>query len=211
MPKIVLIHGFAAGLTAPFIRPPFGPSASFEAFKELVEKGEAVSFPWGIEQQVNPLKLLNPLFLLGHYEKERALAQARETHERLKTFLEQIQPEKIICHSMGCFLLNNYLENFSLPKSVKAIVFSQSDDTDFPFPSSSSSPSNPSSPFIHNLYCPWDPTLWVSCLYHKKQRAGLWPARQTSVKNVFVPLVRPINFHTNTICDPWLVDYVSKL
>jgi len=200
MSKIVLIHGYAVDLTTPFFRSPFGPSASFSAFDEIVTSKEAVVFPWGIERQVNLFQILNPFFLINHYEDEKFLAQARETHERLREFLEHEQPEIIICHSLGCFLLNNYLKNFTLLKSVRAIVVSQSDDTVFP-----------TSISVHNLYCPWDPTLIVSSIYNKKWRAGLRPARQNNVRDIFFPLYLPINLHTSAIRDKKLIKLVNNL
>lgn len=208
MSKFVLIHGFAIGLTTPIFRPPFGPSAGFYAFDKTVESGEAVVFPWGIERQVNLFQILNPFFLANHYEDEKFLAQARETRERLRAFLEREQPEIIVCHSMGCFLLNKYLENFTLPKSVRAIVFSQSDDIISPPPLT---PSTPSSLSTHNLYCPWDPTLLISSIYNKKWRAGLRPARQKGVWDIFFPLVLPFNFHTSGLRDKKLVKFVQQI
>jgi hypothetical protein len=109
MSKKVLLHGFAVHLTSPVVRLPLGPAASFEIFKDEVESGEAVVFPWGLKKEVSVFCLLNPFFLLNFYRAEKKIAADPNTLLRLKKFIEFEQPEEIICHSLGCFMMNNFL------------------------------------------------------------------------------------------------------
>jgi len=204
--KTVLIPGFAVGLTTPIFRPGFGVSAGFSAWKKPITAGEAAVFYWGINRQVNLWQILNPFFLRDHYEDEKILAQATETFERLRVFLEQAQPTKIVCHSMGGFLLNQYCKKFSLPSSVKKIFLVQSDlsikdKINFPVDDLS----------VYNIFCPWDPTLLISWLYNRVWRVGLGPIKVKGFKNISFPLFRPLNLHTSSIRDPGLVSLIEKI
>jgi hypothetical protein len=203
MSKIILIPGFAVGLASPIVRRPLGTSASFTVFNAFMESGEAAVFHWGIEQQVNFFQLINPVFLFRHYEKEKKLAQSTEVLESLHQFLIKNQPEIIVAHSMGVFLLNNYLQKFALPESIKKIVWVQSDDSRQRKINLSVS--------VCNLYCPWDPTLLVSSIYNRCWRVGLRKIKNDQVENILFPLWRPINLHTSSIRDRRLVKFISSL
>jgi len=200
MSKIFLIHGFAVGLTAPIFRCGFGISAGFRIFEDLILKKEAVVFRWGIDSRVNPFRFLNPFFLLNYYEDEKFLAQAFETHKRLEEFLEKEKPEVIVCHSMGCFLLNEYLKNNQLPSSVRTIVFNQADiakneEIKIELP-------------VYNFYCPWDPTLIASSIYNRAWRGGLGQLKKENVKNVLFPLWCLPNLHVSAIRDERFVRHI---
>ncbi|OGL97485.1 hypothetical protein A2318_02305 [Candidatus Uhrbacteria bacterium RIFOXYB2_FULL_45_11] len=203
MSRIVLLHGFAVHLTAPVLRPPFGPSASMTAFDKLVSTGEAKVFPWGIERNVSPIELLNPSVIQKLYKEELDLIHSNELQTNLKLFLEQEQPKIVVCHSMGCTFLQLYLAHFSLPSSVKSIVMIQSDlpiNTSF----------HTSVP-IHHLYCPWDPTLILSSVTNKSLRAGLLASKNSNVQNILFPLVRISNLHTSSIRDKKLIAFINSL
>jgi hypothetical protein len=203
MSRIVLLHGFAVHLTAPVLRPPFGPSASMTAFDKLVSTGEARVFPWGIDRKVSPVELLLPRVIQKLYKEELDLIHTNELQTNLKLFLEQEQPETIVCHSMGCELLQLHLENFTLPSSVKSIVVIQSD-----LPISTSFRTTVP---IYHLYCPWDPTLILSSVTNKSIRAGLLASKNSNVQNVLFPLVRISNLHTSSIRDKKLLDFINSL
>lgn len=201
MSKIVLLHGFAVHLTAPIVRPPFGPSASMSAFDELVSAGEARVFPWGITQHVKPWQLLNPLLIQNLYRDEYKLIQSLKLQRALQLFLEQEKPSVIVCHSMGCSLLQIYLEKFTLPSSVKSIVLVQSD--------LAATKQLHTDAEINHLYCPWDPTLLLSSLVSNNLRAGLCKSKQAGVNNILFPLVTLPNLHTSSICDKKLLKFVT--
>jgi hypothetical protein len=202
MSKIALLPGFAVGLTSS-LRPSLGPTAGFRAFASLIQSGEAAVFPWRIERRVPPWILLNPFFLRAHYRAELALAGAATTHRRLADFLAKEKPAVVVCHSMGCFLLNEYLKENSLPSSVKNIVMVQSD---LPV----TAKANGRAPAVYNLYCPWDPTLLISLMNSEVLRAGQTSWRQPHVRNILFPLRRPFNLHTSSIRDPKLVAFVRS-
>ena len=202
MSKIILIHGFGIGITAPFLRRGFGESAGFAAFNEMIVGGEAAVFYWGIKKQVSPWKILNPIFWLNLYEDEKILSQATATHRQLHDFLFYEQPEIIVSHSMGCFLLNEYLKQNSLPSSVKRIFFVQSD-------LSRRAKLNTNLPII-NIYCFWDSTLLLSAIYNHERRGGLLPIKGVSVKNIFTPLWRLPNPHNNILHCPRLVKFIVE-
>lgn len=258
MSKTLLIHGFAIGLTAPFIRRPFGPSAGFSAWdKQVIDeeitylgvKGRlgvigakvrnfflrkifnflalkapkrlnalmsletsksddsgSVVFHWGITRRVNPFRLFDPFLWRDHYEDEKFLAQAAETFERLQIFLEKEKPAVIVCHSMGCFLLNEFCKNFVLPTSVRTIVLIQSD-------LSTKEPLNflTKDLSIYNVYCPWDSTLLLSAIYNRSWRVGLGSVKIEGVKNIFFPLFRSVNLHMSSIRDSRLVELVDSI
>ena len=203
MSKIVLLHGFAVGLTAPIVRPPFGASASLEAFEKDVFTGRATVFPWGIERKVQPWELLNPFLFDKLYLEESNLVHSDKLQSELHHFFEEQQPSVIVAHSMGCLLLQLYLEKFTVPSSVKSIVLVQSD-----LPASVSLRTTIP---IYHLYCPWDPTLLVSSTINKTMRAGLQPTKQPGVKDILFPLKQLPNLHTSSICDKKLVKFVDSL
>ncbi|MCX6715079.1 MAG: hypothetical protein NTX72_04670 [Candidatus Uhrbacteria bacterium] len=202
MSKIVLLHGFAVHLTAPIVRPAFGPSASMSAFDELVSTGEARVFPWGIAKRVKPWQLLNPLLIQQLYQDEYKLIQSLELQRTLQLFLEREKPSMIVCHSMGCSLLQNYLEKFTLPSSIKSIVLVQSD--------LAATKKLRTNVTLHHLYCPWDPTLLLSSLVSNHLRAGLCKSKQAGVNNILFPLTTFPNLHTSSICDKKLPEFVTR-
>ncbi len=203
MSKIVLLHGFAVNLTAPLVRPPFGPSASFSALKELVSTGEACVFRWGIPLHVPPWKLLDITFLQKLYQDEFKLIHSDVLQTRLRAFLEHERPSLIVCHSMGCSLMQSYAEKFSLRSSVKSVAFIQSD-----LPASVRFQSTVP---LYHLYCPWDPTLFVSSIKNKSIRAGLQKSTYPNVTNILFPLTHLSNLHTSSIRDKKLVTFITTL
>ena len=203
MSKIVLLHGFAVGLTAPIVRSPFGPSASMSAFDKQVKTGDATVFPWGIRLSVQPWELLSLSQMYTLYRDEFDLIHSETLHEQLKQFLDQQQPAVIVCHSMGCTLLQLYLERHTLPSSVKSIILIQSDQsTHVPFRTTAQ---------IYHLYCPWDPTLLLSSIANRSIRAGLKKSKQPHVINILFPLTRLPNLHTSSIRDKKLVALVDSI
>ncbi len=202
-PKILLIHGFAVGLSSPILRCKLGPEAEFLAFKDDIADGLARVFKWGIQARVAWSQLLNPFYIYRHYKLERAMALDEATHEQLQIELEQMQPEVIVCHSMGCVLLQAHLLAFKLPSSVRAIVFVQS-DSEFGARVDVSVP-------VYNLYCPWDPTLIASSLTRGQWCAGLRPMKSRGTHNRLFPLYRLPNLHTSSIRGAQLKQFVRTL
>lgn len=203
MSRIVLLHGFAVHLTAPVVRPPFGPSASLSAFNDLVATSEAKVFPWGIKREVSPIALLNPRLIRKLYQDELTLVHSNALQTELDQFLKQEKPSTIVCHSMGCILLQSHIQNFPLPSYVKSIVLIQSDLPE-------SVPLHTNIP-VHHLYCPWDPTLILSSITNKSLRAGLLSSTHPNTTNILFPLVRLPNLHTSSIRDKKLIALIDSI
>ena len=193
MREAVLIHGYAVGMTS-LLRRPAGPNAGFEAFADAIASNRVAVFHWGLKEHLSLGQFFNPFFIFNYYCRERRLAQADETTERLKHFLEETTPRVIVCHSMGAAVLTNYVKHHGLPASVERIVFVQA-DLDALEAGVIEIP-------LLNLFCPWDPTLLLSSILHRRLRAGLVGLRRSGDR--LRPLYRPLNLHTSSIRDPQL-------
>ncbi len=203
MSRIVLIHGFATGVRYSVFRDAHGADAGFKAFRELVEQGDATAFRWDIQETASFWQTINPLYILGVYRRERALASHPETHEALARFFADESPEIVICHSLGACLLLEHIRRHGLPDSVRRIVFTQADahPREFAFCEALEERLRNGSLTMINAHCPWDPSLWCSLVLNGA-RAGLAGARHPLVRDVFWPLVKPINLHTSAIRSP---------
>jgi len=203
MTSIALIHGYAVNLTSPFIRRGFGETAGFTAFADDLHDGTAALFRWGLSEEVSWLGLVDPVGQLLFYRAELATALSAETQARLREFLEYEQPTVIVVHSMGATLLYAYARANGLPSSVRHVVLVQADlpwDADLDV-----------FPAVHNLYCPWDPTLVASSAIYGRRRAGLGPVPGNNVINLLLPANRPPNLHTSAVRDPRLREIVMHL
>lgn len=203
MSTFALVHGYATGLRVPRLRPPLGANAGFSAFDAELARGNASIFRWDIPETVEVRDVVKVEPLISLYERERRLVSDEATHARLAFYLNAEQPEAIVAHSMGCALVWEHLRRHSLPASVRRVVFVQADLV--------TSPGDlpPLSADLLNLYCPWDPVLMASVLYHRKGRAGLTGLRVRGVQNRLFPLWKPWNLHTSCIRDRRLVACAS--
>jgi alpha-beta hydrolase superfamily lysophospholipase len=203
MSRVALIHGYAIGLTSPGIRRGFGATAGFRAFAADITAGEAAVFRWGLERAAPWHALLDPVAQYRFYLAEQADAVSVATQERLRVFLERERPSVVVAHSMGTALLLAYARAHGLPPCVRHVVMAQSDliaDADLS-----------AFPRVHNLYCPWDPTLLASAVMSRRRRAGLGPVRGAHVTNLLLPAWRLPNLHTSAPRDPQMRDYARRL
>jgi hypothetical protein len=203
MSKTLLIHGYAADLTAWKFRRAFGEHAGFVAFDQMIESGKAVMFRWGIDRKLSFWQSLNPFSYLKLYRNEEALAESIVFQQNLIDFIVKNNIDQIICHSMGCRLLLSTINVFDLPASIKQIIFLQAD---FPTDSSMTHPDLLNRISITNYFCPWDQSLLASSMLHKNLRAGLVGWRQPSITNRLYPLLKPINLHTSPLRDKLLAE-----
>ncbi len=213
MSRIVLIHGFATGITYSVFRRAHGADAGFSAFRGDVETGDAKAFRWDVQDEASFFQSLNPFYSWNIYRRERVIAKHPETLKRLHTFLSAEQPEIILCHSMGSFLFSEYLKTEVLPVSVKRIVFNQADlPTNGIDVSADVLTRVGSDKFsIINSHCFWDPTLWLAVALSGSLKAGLLGMSSTLIQNTFWPLWRPINLHTSAIRSKRFRDFVLDL
>jgi predicted alpha/beta hydrolase family esterase len=131
MSKIFLIHGSMVGV------PSFYKSA--EAINQQIEDGMYAIFREELKNQNpdyylfkwmsahDPKDRLNPKADLDSYYKEQSLVLTDQLQSRLAKDLEAHNPIVIVSHSMGCELLINTINNYSLPLSVKSIITVNSD------------------------------------------------------------------------------------
>ncbi len=180
-------------------RPPLDETAGFLAFKELVDTGQAVAFPWGLKIRLSFLASLNPFSYRSIYRKEEQMAMEGETQKRLFDFLVRQEATCVIGHSLGCRLIYETLKRYGLPKTLQRVVWVQA-GMDVP------SSVQHSIPHLIHFWCPWDPTLLASAFFiHFSSRAGLVPIRGAT--NVLVPLWRIPNLHTSSQRDRQLLKW----
>lgn len=201
MKKAVLIHGFAAGLTAAAIYKAEGADGGFWGFKGYISEGKVASFRWSIRTTFNWSQTFNPLSYIQLYFKEKKKAESAELIAVLAEFLQKEQPSKIICHSLGCYLFSNYLAKHRLPNSVTEVVFVQAD-----LPKDVDSVRNHLENLhgsnvkkITNFYCPWDYTLVGGMIINGYVAAGLTGLSANKVENVFYPLYEHPFVHSSSI------------
>jgi len=214
MAQTVLIHGYAIDLTVPSVRDPRGQDAGFQAFAEEIVDGSAAAFRWSLAREVPLPQAADARHYRSLYEDERARTQDPEIHRALAEFLRAEQPERIVCHSMGCVLLWEYLRRSgALPPSVRHVVFVQADLPRSPeaLPEETVRAFTGGTARLHNLSCCWDPTLLLSSVLHREVRAGIAGLRVPYAHNEVFPLWRPWNLHTSSIRDPQLRNWVAAL
>lgn len=203
MSRIVLIHGFATGIGYSVFRPARGEDAGFSAFRSDIESGDAKAFRWDIKENASFFQSLNPFYTWDVYRREKKTARDPETFQHLVDFFSRGQPKTIICHSMGCSLLVEYLKHKKLPMSVRHVIFNQADvpASGTTFPAEIELRIRQKNLFITNTYCPWDPSLWCSMLIGGSLKAGLVGFRHPLVKNHMFPLFRSLNLHMSALRD----------
>lgn len=198
MGKTLLIHGYAANLTAWKLRQAFGEHAGFAAFDEAVASAEAAVFRWGIDRTLTLAQSINPFSYLKLYRDEEKLAESAALQQGLLWYIEKHNIKRIICHSLGCRLLLGAMNGAKLPSSVKSIVFLQAD---FPSQNQIDHLDATNRIEIENYSCFWDQSLLASTILHGNLRAGLVGWKQSNIKNTFYPLLKAINLHTSPMRD----------
>jgi hypothetical protein len=219
--KILLIHGFGTGVRDEIF---WILSKSkekqeleyneFKAFNHLINKGEASVFRW--HDRFNASKIKDFLTIekyIDLYKREKQKAVSPELQKKLYQTIEKENPEIIVCHSMGCYLLLNYLEKYTLNPSVKKIFLVQGDfDKKYKI-------QNPdilnriekNTLRIINVYCPWDTTLITSPFVNNfTWPAGLNRMRNPYIVDVLFPLGNSLNLHNSSLKSRDLLDFVLK-
>jgi Serine hydrolase len=212
MSDIFLIHGhgYKSVLNFKFKQIPL--NNSFKPFWKDIALGKVYMYEWGIQKQPTLEQTINPLFYLERYKTENKLIKTHVFQNDLNQKLLENQPKIIICHSMGCKVLLEYLENFELTHSVQKIIFMNADTSPKLTTKQNLVIKNliQKNIKIENCFCPWDETLWVSSLANFEIRAGLFGYqkinKETAIQNIFKPLnyspVLHTPFHNSTINSP---------
>jgi len=209
MTTTLLLHGFCTDLETP-LRQVKPADAGFQVFCSHVESGEYCVFRWGEKRRLSVFDAVNPFSYLSLYRVERQKARDVELLHSLQETLQKTKPTQIICHSMGCYLLIQYLQRFQLPESVKKITFLQADCSLGDLESLSAKKTLMHVKFQH-IYSFFDYTLWTSSLLHRTIRAGLRPVQFLSAKNTFFPSFSSINLHTACLIDKRMLEVVNQM
>jgi hypothetical protein len=213
MSKIVLIHGNAVGIKFHNIRDRETKYGSFSIFKPLVDAGQAVLYGWHfVNEEFDLFQSLNPFEFRRQYFTEKKYCSSNQAWQKLDEFLNAEQPEKIVCHSMGCYLLLLTLNSQGLPTSVKSVYLAQGDfDRNFKITNSTVLDRLASGDLkIYNYYCPWDQMLALSVGVNGKAPGGLAGAKEKYFINKLFTKTETTNFHHATICsDEFLQEVLS--
>lgn len=201
MNNIVLIHGYGVDVDSP-LRHAMPSHAGFSCFQSHLDSGEAVVYRWSEFCEMPLSQTFNPKNHLNIYLRERHKAELDTTHLDLQRFLKQHQPEIIVAHSLGTELLLNQLERNTLPVSVKRIVFHQGD---LPFDRSIPEKASQSIEWI-NTFAPWDYTLAMSSLFHRKPRGGQIGWKQPKVTNRLFASFKHPHLHVSGLRDSKFLD-----
>jgi hypothetical protein len=204
MTKSLLIHGYGVLATYPIIRPQSSPHLGFRVFQNQLNQGSSLLFRWGKKRKYSFPEMLNPLEYLRLYREEKRLAKDPNTFKNLASLLETHQPETIVCHSMGCFLFQQFSLSYSLPLSVKQIILVQADMN-----RNEETPKNWNTITVKNVWCFWDQALWESVFVNRYLPAGLFGLKSKTVQNIFFPLYRTLNLHESPLNDPKLLSLME--
>lgn len=219
--KILLIHGFGTSvkneimsLTSKGFLGKNLDYREFTAFNHLVKEGNALVFRWNDQFLATKIKDFTSIEkYIDLYRREKSKAVAESTQDSLRKMIDDNNPEIIVCHSMGCFLLLNYLEKNKLNKSVRKIFLVQGD-----FSRKHQIENKDilkgieeNNLRIINVYCPWDTTLMVSPFVNRLTLpAGLSRMRNPYIVDVLFPLSNNLNLHNSSIKSRDLLDFVLK-
>jgi Serine hydrolase len=205
--RYLLIHGFGVGVQYSVFAKAHNDNCGFLAFDQMLRSGQAKAFNWRISKKFNILQTLNPLNSLQHYFQERSKSKQMQYHDQLDKIMKEYQPDTVVCHSMGCLFLLNFLERNTLSKSVTEIIFSQADiDKQHVIPLNLQALFEKNEVNLINYYCFWDNALLSSSIVNfsiRSGQVGWWPKNQNGkIANKFYPLY-PIkgnfNLHTSGI------------
>jgi hypothetical protein len=201
--EILLIHGYGAGIKVPKINFEYGKDMRFDAFKELVENGSTEAFGWSETLIWSLRQYLNPFEHLKLFEKEKEKIENAEMMQDLADFVSQKNYKTVVAHSLGCYLLLEYLKTHQLPPSVQKIIFVQA-CIPKKYIVSESTKNKLNSLKVLNLWCPWDNALLAYFLTSGSLTHGLTGFRKKdlNIQDKFFPLYKRMNLHRSSICDP---------
>ncbi len=201
MPHAILIHGYATELRASIFRKPCGGDAGFAGLRHEIQNGSVEVFHWGTPMNLSFIESLDLRRYLQLYRTEEATAESLITQSTLREYLDNSNPQTVICHSLGCRLLLNTMNAHGIPESITKIVFLQGDVSTTATITNSDIRHRiiSKSLIIENYFCPWDPSLIASMILHGERRIGLMSWNQPGIRNIFSPLLKPINLHTSQL------------
>lgn len=210
--KIALIHGYAVDMEMGVFRRRLGRDAGFGAFRRLLDSGDAVMFRWGEHMRFGSIHYINPFAHLRVYNAEKNKAASDKLFAQFGDFLERERPDTLVCHSMGSYLLINYINKHGLPAHVRKVVFVQGDIPAGTIISNADITRRLENKElnIYNYHCWWDITLISSMMLNGYVPLGLTKSRLKHIHNRFFPLYKTINLHQSSMNDDKLIELIMK-
>jgi hypothetical protein len=206
---MVLIPGFGTGLNSKILKERY-KNGGFFIFDDMIAAHKAVVFKWTDIFDLGWKESLHIPLWVQYYWADREKVSKNETLYNLAEFIHHHKPNTIVAHSLGTELFWECTKLYPLPKSVKKVVFVQSDlvhevDQDHPL---SVAARNKDIEFI-NVFCPADPNLLLSSFLHTKPRAGLLGLDLAGCRNILLPWLWSINIHSAPLSHPWFKKVVA--
>jgi hypothetical protein len=161
----LLLQGFLSGAE-------FGAKPLYQGGKERKDRlTNCVEMTLNNEISLN-LFDLNLFNIRKLYYQTQEFCNQEATLDNLQRKLELELPQVILCHSMGCQLLENYIQSGrKLPDETRRIIYCQPDTR------------STSSDLIEILCSPVDLILWLSALVNLSLPTGLHPIKGTQHMN----------------------------
>jgi uncharacterized alpha/beta hydrolase family protein len=214
MSKILYIHGYGTETLHQFRPKQWSEKEICSTIFELKKERdlELKFFHWGWSLKLSKWQAFNPLQYLKLYLTEQRMAKSKGLLNRLHKMIQTYQPEIIICHSMGSFILMNYLTKYEKPLSVKKIVTMQADfPRYFEIPQSVEQDIDTKKLKFYNIYCPWDELLPLSMVINFKLPSGMFGVANKRVKNILFPLYDNWDFHNSILNSRRAAEFLKKL
>jgi hypothetical protein len=175
--KVLLLHGFLSG--ARLNGNPLYDSGGI--LKQKLKNYHETKLNTQENLSFFDLNLFN---LWKLYYQTQEFCKQEETLDNLQRKLELHLPQIIICHSMGCHLLENYIRSGrKLPNETGRIIYCQPDTRTI------------SSNLIESIYSPIDLILWLSALVNLSVPTGLYPNHGTQSLNSSPDLLQTLQSH----------------
>jgi hypothetical protein len=213
--SLVLIHGFGRNIHWPGVCDQVPQEESFPVFKPELQDSENPTRMfywakyWPIRDVWEFMTYRNTLWL---YWAEKKLVQSPELLQDLHNFLVEHRPRKMVCHSMGCFLLRQYFERYEPPSSLRTVMWVQADVNRFEeLPERLEKWLAQEGSRLVNMYCPWDQALWGSLVINQYGPAGLFGHSSRRIENKFMPLKKLWNLHQRILEDERLKEWVAAM
>ncbi len=201
MNRLFLVHGYATGVTHPWLRPTIGSTLGFRAFRPFLLAGTAYAFPWYLPRVWTTGQFLSPTAHLSLLAEERRRAADPVWQEALIEAMERFGATTVVAHSLGVRFLMDAIAHAGLPESVTRIIciLPESEPETSRLHPSIMRRLEEGTLLIEKWWCPWDHHLLALALAERRIPAGLLPPRDRWVRSRWFPLWRPWNLHTHPL------------
>jgi hypothetical protein len=179
-----LIHGYGVGASYNILGYKTKP-AKFN-HSGFIAYPDAYVFNWFTEKNFGFLETVNLLSHYRLYKYEQKIANSKSLQARLNKELELKNPETIICHSMGCFLLLEYFRSYKPCSNLKRVILLQGDySSSYNLPKSLTESKQIE---IFNFYNWLDQALFQSSVLSLNLKAGQigWKSLEKEKNNVII-------------------------